>query len=87
MNGVYKILRKILTERLKSMLRNLVSDYQCEGLQGKQIHERIVIANELIDSRRSTIHGLAFKIDFLKGFDTMSWAFVIRLLEEHGFSG
>ena len=46
----------------------------------------MLIANELIDSRkRSIIKGVLFKIDLEKAFDHVNWGFVDYLLNIFGF--
>lgn len=49
--GVYKIISKLLTERLKSVIGKLVDEHQMAFLQGRQILDASLLANELVDSR------------------------------------
>lgn len=49
--GVYKFISKLLTERLKSVIGKLVDEHQMAFLQGKQILDASLLANELVDSR------------------------------------
>lgn len=46
LSGVYKILGKTIAIRLNDVLGDLISNYQCGGLPGCQIHDGILIANE-----------------------------------------
>lgn len=87
LNGIYKLIGKTLAIRLKRVLNDLISDYQCGGLPERHIHEGVLVANELIDSRlKSKKHGLLHKIDFKKAFDTVSWDFIDIPFWKFGFS-
>lgn len=67
LNGVHKISGKVLATRLNSVLPLLVSKFHCGGIQGRHIHEGVLIANEIIDSRLKEVSpNLAIKIDFRK---------------------
>lgn len=68
------------------MLQNLVTEFQCGGLQSREIHEGVLITNELIDYRlKSKEPGVIMKLDFRKIFDMVSWSFHDKLLESFGF--
>lgn len=84
--GIYKIIGKILASRLKTVMSALISDHQCGSLEGREIHDGVLIVNELLDSRlKSKVSGLMYKIDFQKAFDSVSWTFLDRLLSSFGF--
>lgn len=55
---VYKLLAKVLANRLKGSLGSIISAEQHAFIQGKQILDATLIANEGLDSRnRSEIPG------------------------------
>lgn len=63
------------------MLNNLVSEYQFEGIAGKNIHKGVHVALEIVDSQlKAKAPRVAFKIDFQTTFDTISWEFLESLL-------
>lgn len=86
LSGVYKIIGKTFSLRLNEVFGELVSDYQCCGVDGKQIHEGVLVVNELVDSRlKSKKPGSILKLDFKNAFDMVSREFLKAQLEKFGF--
>lgn len=62
--GVYKIIEKLLAERLIKVIHSLVERQQMTFIKGRQIMEAVLIANECIDAgQKSKKSGLACKLD------------------------
>lgn len=86
LSGCYKLVAKVLANRIKPLLSLLVSDFQGAAVEGRQIQDLSLMANELLDSiLTSKEGGLVFKLDFLKAFNCISWSFLDRVLESMGF--
>ncbi|XP_026452072.1 uncharacterized protein LOC113352473 [Papaver somniferum] len=85
-NGVYKILFKVLAERFKTYIPHVISQQQSAFIKERQILDGVFITNELIDSRlKSGISGLLCNIVFEKSFDHVNWMFLDKDLEKIGY--
>ncbi|GJT49390.1 RNA-directed DNA polymerase, eukaryota [Tanacetum coccineum] len=82
----YKIVAKILANRLSLVISTLVSDVQSAFISNRQILDGPFILNELISwckTKKSKI--MVFKVDFEKAFDSVKWDFLDNLLGKFGF--
>ncbi|GAU46303.1 hypothetical protein TSUD_283280 [Trifolium subterraneum] len=71
---LYKILSKILANRLKTVLGKLISTCQSAFLPQRQILDGVVVLNEIIDLAKKRKDGcLLFKVDFERAYDTLKW--------------
>jgi hypothetical protein len=86
-NNIYKIITKIIANRLKEILADNISGEQFGFLRGRQIHQAIGIAQEGLHSIHSGRQKVViYKVDLAKAFDRVSWLYFKLLLIHLGFS-
>ncbi|XP_058783349.1 uncharacterized protein LOC131658030 [Vicia villosa] len=87
-NFKYKIIFKILADRLSSILPTLISKEQKGFVSGRNIKDAICLAFEAINilPNKSFSGNVALKIDIAKAFDTLSWEFLINTIKAFGFN-
>nr|GEY28844.1 cysteine-rich receptor-like protein kinase [Tanacetum cinerariifolium] len=77
-SSMYKVLVKVLAERLKPIIELVVGTSQFAFIKNMLILECILIANEVCHSLKySKTGGMIFKIDFEKAYDTVEWVAVL----------
>lgn len=88
-NVIYKIISKVLANRLKPILQKLIALNQSAFLQGRLISDNILLAGDLMNqihlSRAGRKKLAAFKVDFAKAFDKISWDFIAATMERMKF--
>jgi hypothetical protein len=85
-NVVYKIISKVIANRLKPLLPTLISQEQAGFVEGRQILDNIIQAHEIIHTLKSQRRGgMIIQLDLAKAYDKISWHYMAKTLEAFGF--
>lgn len=83
----YKIIAKILANRLARVIPSVIGETQMAFIKGRQITDGPLMVNEIIAwAKKHKKKLLLLKLDFEKAFDTLSWTFLNSIMNQMGFS-
>ena len=87
-SNIYKLIAKVLANRLKKVMAMLVNVAQNAFVAGRQILDASLITNEVVDSLlKRKERGILCKLDIKKAYDTINWNFLFLVLQKMGFGG
>ena len=88
-NVIYKIISKVLANRLKPILNDLISESQSAFIADKLITDNVLIAFESLHHMKTNCTGrtgfMALKLDMSKAYDRVEWSFLENFLLKIGF--
>lgn len=87
-NVAYKIISKILAERMKPWLHNIITENQSAFIPDRLITDNVLISHELMHSlhmKNLKNKFMSLKLDIAKAFDKVEWSFIDLVMEKMGF--
>ncbi|KAF2301852.1 hypothetical protein GH714_029880 [Hevea brasiliensis] len=88
-NVTCKFISKVLENRMRLVLPDLIGLTQSSFIMGRQLHDNVVILQEVIHSMRRRANNnnwMVLKIYIQKAYDRLRWSFVENSLQLAGFS-
>ena len=83
---IYKIVAKILANRLKKVMPFIIYERQSAFIEGRHMLHSVLIANEAVEeAKRYQKPCIIFKVDYEKAYDSVSWKFLTYMMERMGF--
>lgn len=87
-NTIYKVITKILANRIKPFLEKIISPFQTSFMQNRRASDNALTIQELVSNLRK-LQGkeghMLIKIDLEKAFDRIEWSFIYRALRFFNF--
>ncbi|GJR00332.1 RNA-directed DNA polymerase, eukaryota [Tanacetum coccineum] len=82
----YKIVGKLLANRIASVVEDLISTEQSAFMKGRQIMDGPMILNEILNwCKKEKKKTLIFKVDFEKAYDSVCWDYLQDVMFKMGF--
>lgn len=77
-NLLYKVISKVLANRLKTLLPRSIESNQCAFIKGKLLLENVLLASELVNCyhKKTNLNRCTIKFDIFKAFDTVKCSFI-----------
>jgi len=89
-NVMYKVVAKVLANRLKVVLDKCISEFQSAFVPGRSILDNVMAAIEIIHYMKIKVKGnvgeVALKLDISKAYDRIEWNYLREVMEKMGFS-
>lgn len=87
-NVLYKLISKVLSNRLRPYLDNLISPLQSNFIPGRSIKDNAIVLREILHQmkeKKGKKDDLVFKLDLEKAYDMVSWDVLRETLVMFGF--
>lgn len=85
-NSLYKILAKLLANRLKKVIHSMISDTQSAFISGWQIINNILLTNKIIYNMKKGLHNCEGLVFWLwNAFHCVGWYFLLWVMKAMGF--
>jgi len=85
-NASYKILSKLLVNRIRPLLENLISPIQGGFVKGRHILDNVILMQETIHSiHQRQEKGMLINLDMVNAFNRVRNSFLLQVLSAFGF--
>lgn len=86
---VYKIISKVMANRLQPFINGIILEQQYAFIPGRQIQDNIIVAHEVFHflkiKKRGPKAGVAIQLDLNKAYDSVCWDFLLKMMARMGF--
>ncbi|XP_057432145.1 uncharacterized protein LOC130724896 [Lotus japonicus] len=83
---IYKDVSKLLSLRLKRVLPKDIHDSQFAFLGGRNMLDSAIVVNKVLEAaKKAKIPTIAFKVDYEKAYDSVSWEFLEYMMVRLNF--
>jgi hypothetical protein len=88
-NVMYKVISKVLANRLKKILPFIISPVQSAFIPGRLITDNVLVAYETLHTMHTRMRGkkgfMTVKLDMSKAYDMVEWGFLKDVMSKLGF--
>jgi hypothetical protein len=88
-NVIYKIISKVLANRLKMVLPHVISPNQSAFIPGRLITDNVMAAYETMHTMHTSMWSkvgfMGIKLDMSKAYDRVEWGFLEEVMKKMGF--
>ena len=84
-NSIYLIIAKVLANRLRKVINELVGPVQSAFIPERQLVDSAVVAGKIVATwRQKGTKGFIWKIDFVKAYNSLDWTFLWSYMRRRG---
>jgi hypothetical protein len=85
-NSIYLIISKILANRIRDVLQDLIMHVQSTFLPRRSLQESFIMVQEMVMGwHRRKSKAFLWKVDFTKAYDSISWPYLWEILKRRKF--